>query len=254
MTRLDAFIEQAITLLKQARHAVALTGAGISTPSGIPDFRSAASGLWQLVDPMEVASIYAFRQRPESFYDWVAPHTELILHAKPNAAHVALAQLEEHGPLKCVVTQNIDMLHSKAGSDTVYEVHGHLRQATCLKCYEILDAEPILARFIETKQVPHCPQCGGVLKPNIILFGELLPVSVLNEAKRHVRACDLMLVAGSSLEIAPVGDLPELAKRAGANLIIVNLSETPADHLADVVINADVVDVLPRLAMPFLNN
>jgi NAD-dependent deacetylase len=254
MTRVSTQIAAAVDLLTQSKYAVALTGAGVSTPSGIPDFRSADSGLWKLADPMAVASIVAFRRRPENFYDWIKPHTQLILEAKPNAAHLALAHLEAFGPIKCVITQNIDMLHAKAGSATIYEVHGHLREVTCLQCYGIFDAEPYLADFIVSGEVPHCSQCNGVLKPNVILFGELLPASVLNRAKQQIHACDLMLVAGSSLETVPVSDLPLLAKRAGAQLIIVNLSETYVDHLADVVIHADVADVLPLLAAAFLEN
>jgi len=247
----EDLIREAQKLLARAENLVALTGAGISTPSGIPDFRSARSGLWQMVDPMEVASIYGFRQRPENFYNWMRPNAKQIVEAEPNAAHFALAQLEAHGPLKCVITQNIDMLHTKAGTRNLLEVHGHLRQATCLQCYTIYDAEPILAEYIATGGVPHCERCGGVLKPNVILYGELLPVNVLNKAKWHARSCDLMLVAGSSLEVAPAGDLPLLAKRSGARLILVNLSSTHMDETADVVIHADVVDILPQLAAAF---
>lgn len=253
MNDIDTLIRRASTLLLEATNAVALTGAGISTPSGIPDFRSAASGLWKTVDPMEVASIYAFIRRPKSFYDWVGPHVELILQAEPNAAHVALAQMEAHGPLKCVITQNIDMLHTKAGSKTVFEVHGHLRQATCLQCFAVVDAKPLLVDFTATGDIPYCSQCGGVLKPNVILYGELLPVSVLNNAKRYAENCDLMLVAGSSLQVAPAGDLPLLAKRAGSRLIVVNLTETHVDQLADVVIHADVAEVLPQMAAQYLD-
>jgi NAD-dependent deacetylase len=252
MSRNAALIKEAQKLLAGAEYLVALTGAGVSTRSGIPDFRSAQSGLWQMVDPMEVASICGFRQRPQNFYNWMRPNAQLIMEAKPNAAHLSLAQLEAQGPLKCVITQNIDMLHSKAGSKNLLEVHGHLREATCLQCYAIYDGEPILTEFVATGDVPHCDRCGGVLKPNVILFGELLPVSVLNKAKWHARACDVMLVAGSSLEVAPAGDLPLLAKRSGARLIVVNLCQTHMDDLADVVIHADVVDILPQLAAPFL--
>ncbi|MCI0578435.1 MAG: NAD-dependent deacylase [Chloroflexi bacterium] len=252
MASVDELIKRAQALLLRSSHAVALTGAGISTPSGIPDFRSANSGLWNQADPLEVASIYAFRRRPQDFYDWIHPLAKLTLEAQPNAAHLALAQLERHGPLRAVVTQNIDMLHTRAGSRNIYEAHGHLREVTCLRCYNVYQAGPYLSEFIDTGHVPHCEQCGGVLKPNVILFGEQLPVQVLNEAKKHSRACDVMLVAGSSLEVAPVGDLPFLAAEAGAHLIIVNYEPTHIDHLAEVVIHADVVQVLPQLAAPFL--
>lgn len=253
MTKINSQIAEAIDILRQSRHAVALTGAGISTPSGIPDFRSRDSGLWEKHDPTEVASIAAFKQNPQEFYRWIRPLLDTITIAKPNAAHQALTQLEAHGPLKAIITQNIDTLHRKAGSQNVLEVHGHLREATCLRCYDIYKTEAVLDEFYAADEVPCCPSCGGILKPNVILFGELLPVSVLNQARLQARSCDVMLAIGSSLEVAPVGDLPMLAKQAGAYLIFVNLIETHLDPLAEVVIHADVADVLPQLAAPFLS-
>jgi NAD-dependent deacetylase len=245
-------INKAIDLLKEAQHAVALTGAGISTPSGIPDFRTPGVGAWENVDPMEVASIYAFRRRPEAFYQWLRPLAELLMQAQPNPAHVALAQLEAHGPLKSIITQNIDALHTKAGSQTIYEVHGHLRQATCLRCHYQYDAQPYWHLFATTGELPICPDCTDVLKPDVFLFGEMLPFREINAAQREAAACDLMLVVGSSLEVTPVADLPMLTRQSGARLIIVNFSETYADAWADVVIHADVAEVLPQLAGPFL--
>lgn len=251
MTYIDKLVAEAQELLRASRHTVALTGAGISTPSGIPDFRSPESGLWERADPFQVASIYAFRQRPQDFYDWIHPLTKKTLAAQPNAAHVALAQLERYGPVKAVITQNIDMLHTKAGSETVLEVHGHMRELTCLRCYEIVPSDSILPTFIETGEAPRC-SCGGVLKPNVILFGEQLPVRTMNRSKKETRLCDLMLVAGSSLATAPAGDLPVMAYETGSRLIVVNYDRTHVDEMADVVIHADVVDVLPRLVAPFL--
>jgi NAD-dependent deacetylase len=247
----EADIEQAQELLRASAQAVALTGAGVSTASGIPDFRSPGSGIWERVDPMEVASIYAFRRHPEAFYEWIRPVAELIRSAVPNAAHLALARLEAHGPLAGIITQNIDMLHSKAGTRTVYEVHGHLRQVTCLRCYSSFDAQSYFDCFVENGQTPRCELCGGVVKPDVILFGEQLPVRVVNAARKQVRLADLMLVAGTSLEVVPAAELPLLALEAGARLIIVNREPTNLDSLADVVIHGDVVDVLPRLAEPF---
>ncbi|UCG23933.1 MAG: NAD-dependent deacylase [Chloroflexota bacterium] len=248
MTASDTQIEIAASLLADSRHIVALTGAGISTPSGIPDFRSPNSGLWENADPFEVASIYSFRSRPQDFYDWIQPITRLTLNAAPNPAHLALAQMEQSGRLRCIITQNVDMLHSKAGSSTVHEVHGHFREMTCLRCYTVYPSDPYLDVFMNSGDIPSCDGCGGVLKPNVILIGEQLPVRVLNEAKKQTRLCDVMLVAGSSLEMAPAGDLPLLAVETGARLVIVNLEPTHLDHLADATIYGDVVDVLPRLA------
>jgi NAD-dependent deacetylase len=244
---MDRLIDEARWLLEQSRHAVALTGAGISTASGIPDFRSRHSGLWRHVDPMQVASLYAFRQRPQDFYDWIHPLATTTLSAEPNAAHQALAEMEERGRLHAVITQNIDMLHSRAGSRNVIEIHGHLREMTCLDCFDIVPSDTIWRDFLQSGETPHCP-CGGVYKPNVILFGEQLPVRALSQSKRETRDCDVMLVVGSSLETAPAGDLPILAHETGARLIIVNLEPTFADDIADVVIHDDVVNVLPRLA------
>jgi len=233
-------------MIMSSSHAVAFTGAGISTPSGIPDFRSPGSGLWSQVDPMEVASIWSFRRRPEAFYEWVRPMIQMFREAQPNPAHLALAQLESMGLLHAVITQNIDELHQRAGSTRVLELHGHMREATCLSCYKIVPANERLMHAIEEGQVPRC-ECGGVLKPNVVLFGEMLPMDVLTEAEREARACDVMLVAGSSLEVVPAAELPAMALRAGARLIIVNRQPTSLDRRADVVIHGDVADVLPRI-------
>lgn len=245
---LNRKLQYAKELLGEAQRGLALTGAGVSTASGIPDFRSPDSGMWRSADAIEVASIYAFRHQPQVFYDWFRPLARLIVEAEPNPAHLALAHLEAAGVLQGVITQNIDDLHARAGSENIYEVHGHFREVTCLRCYSIYPSAQHLEKYMETGEVPRCPKCGGVLKPNAILYGEQLPVKTMNEVHRLVRHCDLMLVAGSSLEVAPAGDLPVLAVRSGAKLIIVNFEPTFADYLADVVINADVVDVLPELA------
>jgi NAD-dependent deacetylase len=241
-----ASLEAAQALLREARHLVALTGAGISTRSGIPDFRNPDSGLWNLEDPMEVASIWAFRRRPDAFFEWVRPLAETILTAMPNPAHTALAELERMGRLRAVITQNIDDLHRRAGSQRVLELHGHLREATCITCYRVAPGEDLVRQFVARGELPHCP-CGGVMKPNVILFGEMLPQDVLVEANRETEACDLMLVAGSSLEVAPACDLPMLAIETGSRLVIVNLEPTRMDDYADVVIRGDVAQILPSL-------
>lgn len=231
----------------QARSMIAFTGAGISTPSGIPDFRSPACGLWERVDPLEVASIFGFRQNPEAFYRWVYPLARLTMDAQPNPAHLALARLEAMGKLKCVITQNIDMLHTRAGSKTVYELHGHMREATCVACFTIYPGEPILTQFLEDRKVPHCPKCGGILKPNVILFGEQLPYRELQAAQDAVRATDLMLIIGSSLEVAPASELPLIALRYGAKLVIVNYETTFVDNRATCVVHGDCAEVLPAM-------
>jgi NAD-dependent deacetylase len=252
--KLNPLISRAIDLLNDARHVVVLTGAGISTPSGIPDYRSPQSGLWeQGPDMMDVASIYAFRHNPRAFFDWLGPLLRVIRAAQPNPAHVALAQLEAAGRVQALVTQNIDLLHSRAGSTNVYEVHGHLREVVCLACHFVAPAEPYLEAFLADGQMPCCRRCRHVLKPNVTLFGELLPHRTMKAAQMHACAADLCLVVGSSLEVAPAGDLPALTRSHGGRLIIVNYSETHMDSAADVVIHADVAQVLPALAEPFLS-
>ncbi len=240
-------LARAAEMIRRSRYLVALTGAGISTPSGIPDFRSEGSGLWTIYDPMEVASIWAFSRRPEAFFEWVRPLARMIRAARPNPAHYALARLEAAGILKALITQNIDELHQKAGSRRVIEVHGHLREATCIRCYRKVPAAPYLDAFLENGTIPRCEVCGGVLKPNVILFGEQLPAQAFLAAQQEARRADVFLVAGSSLEVAPAGDLPILAKEHGARLILINLSPTAADRYADLQIRGDVAEILPLL-------
>jgi NAD-dependent deacetylase len=246
MALLDQQIEQVADLVMKAKNIVAITGAGISTPSGIPDFRSPDSGLWDNVDPLGVASIFAFRQSPQQFYNWIRPHSRRFLEAEPNPAHHALVALEREGKLRAIITQNIDDLHHKAGSQTVYELHGSLRAVTCIRCYETIDSAGIFDKFVQDGEVPR-HHCGGVLKPNVILFGEQLPVREFVSAQLAVKEADLMLVAGSSLEVAPASDLPELALENGARLIIINYQATYLDKQADVVIHANLAEVLPRI-------
>lgn len=240
-------IQKAADLLRAAKHAVALTGAGHSTASGIPDFRSPESGLWEKYDPMVVASIQSFLANPRLFYDWIRPLARQTAEAKPNPAHYALARLEAQGILKAVITQNIDDLHTQAGSRRVLELHGNLRTATCVRCGKKVASETIVRRFLEEDWLPTC-ECGGAIKPDVVLFGEMLPVDVFMAADAEARACDVMLVAGSSLEVYPAADLPFVARQHGARLIIVNLQPTPADGVAEVVIHDNVAVALPRIA------
>jgi NAD-dependent deacetylase len=241
-------LKAAVKLLRHAGHVVVLTGAGISTPSGIPDFRSPESGLWGHDDPYEVASIYGFKAHPERFYNWIRPLAHTILDAVPNAAHLAIARMETTGHVRSVITQNIDMLHTGAGSRTVYELHGNLREATCIRCFSVYPAQPFIDAFLVTNSIPRCPRCGHPLKPNLILLGEQLPAHILSAAQIEARRCDVMLVVGTSLSVYPAAGLPAIARQAGASLIFVNLTETPIDPLAQAIIRADVLEALPRLA------
>lgn len=241
-------IEDAAELFRKAKRAVVLTGAGISTPSGIPDFRSEGTGLWSRDEPMEVASLSTFRTSPERFFNWFHPLASQIFNAQPNAAHIALAEIEKAGCLQTIVTQNIDALHQKAGSKHVVEMHGTWRTLSCTGCFQQFESEPLLQPYIEHGKIPLCPSCNGILKPDVILFGEQLPQFAWMEAQRAARQCDLMLVAGSSLEVLPVAGLPMQALDRGAHLIILNNTPTYLNARADVVIMDDVATILPEIA------
>jgi NAD-dependent deacetylase len=247
MVELSKRIARAAALWRQAHSVVALTGAGLSTGSGIPDFRSPWSGLWTGADPMVVASLETFRYTPETFFAWVRPLAGQMRGAEPNAAHRALASLETQGRLHTVITQNIDELHRRAGSQRVLEIHGSLGTATCVRCLRAWPAAELLDRFVADGLLPRCPACAGLLKPDVTLMGEELLASVWRDARQAARRCDLMIVAGSSLEVMPAGGLPVEAVNSGAQLIIINQEPTYVDERADVVIHADVNQVLPRM-------
>jgi NAD-dependent deacetylase len=219
-------------LIRDRQPCVALTGAGISTESGIPDFRS-PTGIWADVDPFEVASIRAFERDPERVWSFYSKRIHALREAEPNPGHYALAELERRGLVCAVVTQNIDTLHSRAGSKEVIEVHGSIRSAQCLRCLWTEPADSVLVQ-LETRPAPLCPYCGGVLKPGVVLFGELLPPGAMERATELVRTAGLLLVVGSSLEVWPVGGLP-LEARAFA---IVNQGPTALDDQALLKVDA----------------
>ncbi len=232
-------------ILRESTRATVLTGAGISTPSGIPDFRSTESGLWERYDPFEVASLSSFRYHPEKFYNWIRPLARQILAAEPNDAHLGLARLENAGIVHTIITQNIDGLHQRAGSHNVLEVHGSLDTLTCGSCYHSFPAQRFARPFFEEGQIPHCPDCNHVLKPDVVLFGEQLPAHTWLKAQEACRTCDLIIVAGSSLEVLPVAGLPMRSLENGSHLILINQSQTYLDVRADVVFHNNVVDIIP---------
>ena len=244
----DHALSQAAALLRKAKYAIAFTGAGISTPSGIPDFRSRHTGLWEHYDPMEVASLGVFQSRPEAFFNWLRPLLQTIWAASPNPAHFALAELETAGVIKATITQNIDGLHQRAGSRQVYEVHGSLRTMSCPGCGQTYPSEQFRDTLEKEGDLPRCPHCRHVIKPDITLFGEMLPEDIWQEAEDHCARADLVLVAGSSLEVWPAASLPETAVLNGARLIICNLTPTPLQAQADIFLPLNVADALPRLA------
>lgn len=243
-----AAIEDAAELIRKAKRAVVLTGAGVSTPSGIPDFRSEGTGLWSRDEPLEVASLTTFRTAPGRFFEWFRPLAGQIFYARPNSAHEALAALEEAGFIKTIITQNIDALHQKAGSKCVVETHGTMKTLTCTRCYQTFDSENYFRSFIEDGTMPTCASCSGVLKPDVILFGEQLPHAAWVQAQRAARQCDLMLVAGSSLEVLPVAGLPMQAVDHGAHLIVINNTPTYINVRADIVIMENVESIIPEIA------
>jgi NAD-dependent deacetylase len=251
--RTQTAIDFAADLCRQSKHAVLLTGAGISTPSGIPDFRSTGTGLWSRDEPLEVASLSTFRTAPELFFKWFHPLASQIYNALPNPAHLALAGLEKAGHIKSTITQNVDMLHQKAGSQTVIEMHGTMKTLTCTQCYHREDAALYMDAFVEHGGIPHCPRCGQTLKPDVILFGEQLPQAAWFKAQREARQCDLMLVVGSSLEVLPVAGLPMQALDRGAHLIIVNNAPTYINVRADAVFTEDVAVIIPAIVEKVLN-
>ena len=249
----ESNIQFAADLFRQSKHAVILTGAGLSTPSGIPDFRSTGTGLWSKDEPLDAASLSTFRTRPERFFSWFRPLASQIFNAQPNAAHLALAKLEAAGKVKSIITQNIDMLHQKAGAKSVIEMHGTMQTLTCSQCYHQVQSKDYLTSFVDTGALPLCPKCNQLLKPDVILFGEQLPHAAVSKAQRDARQCDLMLVAGSSLEVLPVAGLPMQALDRGAHLIIINNTPTYLNVRADVAILEDVATIIPAIMERVLN-
>ena len=233
-------------LLRERQPCVVLTGAGMSTESGIPDFRS-ETGIWAEVDPFEVASIEAFRRDPLRVWRWYGPRIHGLLAAEPNPGHLALAALERAGLVRAVVTQNIDTLHTRGGSADVVEVHGSIRSFRCLAC----DAEETLERALvqlEARDAPECAECGSVLKPGVVMFGELLPEAAVERAERLAREAALLLVVGSSLQVWPVAGLPEETRRAGGAVALLNLEPTPYDGVAALAVAAPAGETLAEVA------
>jgi len=240
-------IELSASLLKRSKYAVAFTGAGISTASGIPDFRSPGKGLWEKNDPFEVASLSAFIDHPEKFFNWIKPLFLQARSAKPNPAHIYLARLENKGIIKSIITQNIDGLHQESGAKRVIELHGSARTATCPNCRSTYDIDHLFELFNRNDNLPTCSKCGHIIKPDVVLFEEMLPEKAWHSAHQEMQRADLILVIGSSLEVYPASTLPNIAIRKGAKLIINTLSKTPMDLYADVLLPMDVTKSIPEI-------
>jgi NAD-dependent deacetylase len=239
-------IERARKLVASSNKIVALTGAGISVDSGIPDFRS-EGGLWQRYDPHEYATIESFNRNPTKFWTMGRELAETILQAKPNSAHKGLSKLESNKKLIGIITQNIDNLHQAAGNKRIVELHGNYLRAYCTNCSREYVGEEVHQRVVNGEIPPKCDSCQGILKSEAVLFGEPLPEKAMGEAVELCRKTDLMLVIGSSLTIYPAAFLPQLAKNAGAKIILVNLEGINRDNVADIVIKGRATDVIPKL-------
>jgi NAD-dependent deacetylase len=231
-------------LLRDAQRAVVLTGAGVSVPSGIPDFRTPRTGLWEKVDPMEVAHIDAWRRDPDRFWRFYGDRFASLVDKQPNEAHLALAELERRGLIKAVITQNVDRLHRVAGTQRLIEVHGSIEWSVCLQCGGKVALDKVIEQLVAEDGAPECACCFTPLKPDVVLFGELLPERALSEAQALALDADLMLCVGSSLEVYPVAGLPAMVRGAGGRLALVTQGPTPYDAEADVKLEGDVVEEL----------
>jgi NAD-dependent deacetylase len=238
--------EELAGLIRESEFVVALTGAGVSVPSGIPDFRTPGEGLWEKVDPMSVATIDAFHRDTKRFWDFYRPRFHMLSDKRPNPAHEALAELERRGLLEAVITQNIDRLHRAAGSQRVIEVHGSIASASCTSCAAGYPLEQVESLF-DADGIATCIDCAGKVKPDVVLFGELLPEDAMAEAERLCAQADLLLCVGSSLEVYPVAGLPRLTLERGGRIAIVTRSSTPYDDHSAVRLGGDVAEELQAL-------
>jgi NAD-dependent deacetylase len=239
-------LERLVELFRERGPAVVLTGAGISTESGIPDFRS-PGGIWETVDPLEYGSLDAFRRDPAKVWDFYAPRFSMLGSAEPNAGHVALAELERLGHVTAVVTQNIDLLHERAGSREVVEVHGSIRSASCPDCGRVHPLAAVL-ELASNGSAPTCEDCASILKPDVVFFGELLPEAAIERATELAGSTSLLLVVGSALEVYPVAGLPMDTLRAGGAVAIVNRGPTAFDSLATLRLDGSAGEILPHVA------
>jgi NAD-dependent deacetylase len=239
-------VERLGELIRTHQPCVALTGAGVSTESGIPDFRS-PTGIWAEFDPLEYATIGAFRRDPGKVWSFYAPRFSMLTEAAPNRAHSTLAELERRGLLRAVITQNIDLLHERAGSKEVIEVHGSIRTSTCWGCHARYPLVQVVRLLAAGEGAPRCRRCGTILKPDVVFFDEILPAAAIDRATRLAREARLLLVVGSSLEVYPVAGLPEITEQAGGAVAIVNKGPTSFDRHAVLKIEASAGETLGRV-------
>jgi NAD-dependent protein deacetylase/lipoamidase len=236
--------ERLAELLREARSAFVLTGAGVSVPSGIPDFRSPGTGIWEKVDPMEVAHIDAFRRQPDRFWKFYGERFAKLVDKQPNPAHEAIAELERRGVIRGVVTQNVDRLHRRAGSRNVIEVHGSIEWSVCPECRARTQIDRVIEMMAAHPGAPECPACIAPLKPDVVLFGEMLPEDAISDAHALAAEADLIVCVGSSLEVYPVASLPAITREGGGRIALITQGPTPYDDDAEVKLTGDVVDEL----------
>lgn len=246
----EEVIRKAAQMIKEAVRVVALTGAGISVESGIPDFRS-PEGLWSRYDPLLYGTYESFISHPERFWEMARELNPTLEGAEPNPAHFALAELERLGKCRAVITQNIDNLHQRAGSSDVLELHGTHRTGHCMKCRRLFTLEEMRELSKDHSEVPYCPEDAGLIKPDVVLFGEPLDSRVLSRAAQLASSSDLMLVVGCSLEVVPAAALPDYTKRSGGKLIFFNKVTTYHDAMADLVCLGPAGETLPAVVKEF---
>jgi len=246
---LEGKINTIADLIVASQRLVVFTGAGASTESGIPDFRS-PGGIWTKFDPDDF-TIQKYVSDPATRFKQWAHMVEdgMMINAEPNRAHHAVAELERMGKLTCVITQNVDNLHQKAGNspDRVFELHGTMSWARCLQCHGRVPVESVLSRFRVSREMPVCESCSGMIKPDVIFFGEALPPEALEQAVHYSRNCDLFIVIGSSLVVYPAAFMPIYAKESGAKLVIINNSRTELDSQADVIAAGSAGEIMERV-------
>lgn len=240
-------IEKAAEIIRSSQSIVAITGAGISTEAGIPDFRSPGTGIWNRVDPMITFSSWGFRLRPKAFYKIGLELLPPFLNAEPTYAHLFLARLEERNKISCIVTQNIDGLHQKAGSKKVVEIHGNLRTGHCIRCKREYTLEEVYQKIEKGEIPPRCEGCRKPIKPDIVLFGDPIPYDDFLRAEAAVSESDLLMIMGSSLEVYPVAGLPRAAVDRGTKVIIMNLEPTPFDRNAALVLRGTLGELCRQI-------
>ena len=237
--------QKCLGMIQEAHGVFSLTGAGVSTLSGIPDFRTDKSGVWDRFDQTKIFDIDVFRTQPRLFYEFAKEYIYTLKNVKPNVAHFFLAELEAKGKLSGIATQNIDGLHQAAGSKIVYELHGHPRSSLCIECGRKYTMEETEQR-LENRDFPAC-DCGGAIKPDVVFYGEMLPQATLTRAMEEAAQCDLLLVLGTSLVVYPAAMIPEIAYQHGAKIILLNKTSTPLDPLATLILRHDLGDACQLL-------